>query len=106
MEFNKSGSQILVQADRLALVLDGYEGTVQRIFAPSDGSAGISSCFTPDDQAVLMGTEKGNVEVFNVQSGTSVKTLEGHLGPVGTVLCNPKYAQIASSCTDTCLWVW
>ena len=106
IEFNGSGNQILVQADPgLAILLDGYEGTVQKIFE-SKSSNGTVSCFTPDDQCILMGTEAGTIEVYNVQSGFLVKTLEGHLGPVTALACNPKYAQIASSCTNTCLWIW
>lgn len=104
--FNGSGSQMLVQADPgLAIVLDGYEGTIQRIFE-SKSSKGTVSCFTQDDQHILMGTEAGTIEVYNVQSGALVKTLEGHLGPVTAIACNPKYAQIASACTNTCLWIW
>jgi WD40 repeat protein len=106
IHFNGSGNQMLVQADPgLAILLDGYEGTVQRIFE-SKTSKGTVSCFTPDDQCVLMGTEAGTIEVYNVHSGSLVKTLEGHLGPVTALACNPKYAQIASSCTNTCLWIW
>lgn len=63
IDFNANGNQILIHADPgLALVLDGYEGTIQRIFQSSSGTA-TSSCFTPDDQCVLMGTEAGTVEV-------------------------------------------
>lgn len=106
LRFNGSGNQMLVQTDAgAAIVLDGYEGTVQRIFQPTNGQ-GTSSCFTPDDQSVLLGTTGGSIEVFNVQAGTKVKSLEGHLGPVGALACNPKYAQIASGCTNTCLWIW
>lgn len=97
---------MLVQTDTgAAVVLDGYEGTIQRIFQPANGT-GTSTCFTPDDQNVLVGTTAGSIDVFNVQSGTKVKSLEGHSGPVGALACNPKYAQIASGCINTCLWIW
>jgi WD40 repeat protein len=106
ISFNGSGNQMLVQADPgLAILLDGYEGTILKIFE-SKTSKGTVSCFTPDDQYVLMGTEAGTIEVYSVQSGSLVKTLEGHLGPVTALACNPKYAQIASSCSNTCLWIW
>ena len=106
INFNLSGNRMLVQADPgLAVVLDGYEGTVQRVFQSAQ-SKGTSSCFTPDDQYVLMGTESGGIDCWNVQSGTIVKQLEGHSGPVGALKCNPKYSQIASSCSNTCLWIW
>jgi WD40 repeat protein len=106
MDFNLSGNRILIEADAgLTLILDGYEGTVQRIFQSKNGTA-TSACFTPDDQSVLIANDAGSVDCWNIQSGTIVKTLEGHLGPVGAVKCNSKYSQIASSCSNTCMWIW
>lgn len=106
MDFNASGSRILIEADPgIAIVLDGYSGSVQRIFQGKGGTT-TSACFTPDDQSVLVADDAGKVDCWNIQSGTVVKTLEGHKGPVGAVGCNPKFQQIASSCSDTCLWLW
>ena len=103
IDFNKSGNRILCQSDQgLTFVLDGYEGTVQRVFqSPTNGSNGVVSCFTPDDQSVLVGCDSGVIDCYNLQSGTLVKQLEGHTGPVNAIACNPKYRQIASSCTST-----
>lgn len=104
--FNASGNRMLVHADPgVVIVLDGYEGTVQRVFGSKSSKVTVS-CFTPDDQFVLLGTEAGTIEIYNIEAGTLVKTLEGHLGPVRALVCNPKYAQIASACSNTCLWIW
>lgn len=106
IHFNVSGNRILVESmDGLAIVLDGFEGTIQRVFQVPDSTKCISR-FTPDDQSLVMGTEKGSIYCWNIQSGTMVQKLEGHLGPIGALACNPKYAQMASSCTNTCLWIW
>ena len=107
IDFNMSGNRMLVQSDDpgLALVLDGYDGVIQRVLQSSTGKI-TSSCFTPDDQCVLTGTESGGIDCWNLQSGAVVKHMEGHMGPVGALACNPKYAQIASACTNTCLWIW
>ena len=106
ISFNASGNQMMVHADPgLVIILDGFDGTVQRILE-SKSSKGTVSCFTPDDQFVLLGTESGTIEVYNVLTGTCVKTVEGHLGPVTAIACNPRYTQIASACTNTCLWIW
>jgi len=107
LQFNQSGSKMLVEADPgIALVLDGYEGTVQRIFHTKQASKQSCAMFTPDDQSVIMGAGDGKIRCWNVQSGSLTKTLEGHTGPIGALACNPKYAQIASSCSSTCLWLW
>jgi WD40 repeat protein len=103
LAFNMSGNRMLVRTDKYGIVLDGYEGTVQRIF-PCDNSKAM--CFTPDDQSVVIGTQNGAVDCWNLASGALVRKLEGHTGPVGAVACNPKYAQLASACSSTCVWIW
>jgi COMPASS component SWD2 len=103
ISFNVSGNRILVHASEgYALVLDGYEGAVQRIFRSSRGNA-LVSCFTPDEKSLLVGSDSdGLVDVYDIQSGRAVKTLEGghgtgsEAGAVTSLACNPKYAQIAS----------
>uniref|UniRef100_A0A7R9ZRD4 Anaphase-promoting complex subunit 4 WD40 domain-containing protein n=1 Tax=Craspedostauros australis TaxID=1486917 RepID=A0A7R9ZRD4_9STRA len=107
MQFNASGSRILVESDPgIAIVLDGYESTVQRIFHTPKPTQQSSTVFTPDDKSVIMGADDGKLYCWDVENGALLKTLEGHRGPIGALACNPKYAQIASSCSDTCLWLW
>ena len=83
IDFNLSGNRILVESDEgLTLVLDGYEGTVQRIFQSTAGNS-TCACFTPDDQSVLIANDAGSIDCWNVQAGTMVKTLEGGDGGNG-----------------------
>jgi WD40 repeat protein len=106
--FNTSGNQLLITADQgLCLLLDGFEGTVQRALVSSKPTSKAAvACFTPDDRTVLAGNENGTISCWNAETGGLIKTLEGHLGPVGCIAANPKYAQLASSCTNTALWIW
>jgi hypothetical protein len=54
-----------------------------------------------------MGNDTGSIDVYDIQSGTIVKQLgsvdNGNDTTVGVtaLTCNPKYKQIASSCTNT-----
>jgi len=115
MSFNESGNRILVHAaEGYALVLDGYEGNIQRIFRSSRGNASVS-CFTSDEKSLLVGSDTdGLIDVYDLQSGGLVKTLEGghgvpgsQAGPITALACNPKYAQIASGGdVNTSLWIW
>lgn len=110
IDFNASGNRFLVQSEEgLSLVLDGYEGTVQRAFSSSRGK-GTVSCFTADEKSVLVGSDAGIVDVYDIQSGTAIKQLDGGHGPGGAVTalaCNPKYQQIASGGnSNTSLWIW
>eukprot|EP00534_Pseudo-nitzschia_fraudulenta_P008629 CAMPEP_0201146206 /NCGR_PEP_ID=MMETSP0851-20130426/7893_1 /ASSEMBLY_ACC=CAM_ASM_000631 /TAXON_ID=183588 /ORGANISM="Pseudo-nitzschia fraudulenta, Strain WWA7" /LENGTH=362 /DNA_ID=CAMNT_0047421669 /DNA_START=23 /DNA_END=1111 /DNA_ORIENTATION=- len=125
MDFNASGNKILVHSEEgYALVLDGYNGTVQRVFRSSRGRA-LVSCFTPDEKSLLLGSDTdGLVDVYDLQSGRFVSALEGGHGSgsgghnnnnngggggggVTALACNPKHAQIASGGpSNTCLWIW
>ena len=109
MKFNVSGNQILVTGGEcLCVLLDGFEGMVQKaLMNPStiQRKAGVA-CFSADDQYVLSGKEDGNIDCWNVASGSVLKTLVGHNGPVSCIASNPMYAQFASSCRETALWIW
>lgn len=101
--FNASGNQMLATSKGMALLLDGFEGTVQKALC-SEGA--LSACFSSDDKAVLMGNKDGSIGCWSVDSGALVKKLTGHTGPVGCIAANPKYAMFASCDTSTALWLW
>jgi COMPASS component SWD2 len=108
MEFNVSGNQIMIGAEKgMCVLLDGFEGTVQRVLVgPKSTDRDAVSCYTPDDMTVLQGNDDGSISCWNVATGTITKTLTGHPGPVTCIAANPKYTQIASACTQTALWTW
>ena len=104
LAFNASGNQLLVTGEQgLALLVDGFEGTIQKSLCNQEG---MSACFTPDDKTVLMGNKDGTISCWSVASGSVVKKLGGHMGPVGCIAANPTKAMFASACTSTALWVW
>lgn len=111
LSFNASGKQLLVLADGgVGFVVDGYEGTIDSVLlakgAGSSSAPPLGACFTPDGQNVLGGNSDGTVTCWEAKSGKILGTLEGHTGPVRGVACNPKFAQFASSCSNTALWQW
>lgn len=106
LRFNTSGNQILVGTEKgISIVMDGFEGTVQRIFSSSSQRPAVS-CFSSDDRTLLLGNDDGRISCWSLELGTMVKQLDGHPGPVNCIASNPKYAQFASSCTNIALWVW
>jgi COMPASS component SWD2 len=108
LQFNLSGNQILVGADKgTCIVLNGFEGTVQRVLVgPKPTERAAVCCFTPDDKTVLQGNEDGTISCWDVETRSIIKTLTGHLGPVTCVAANPKQTQIATGCTQIALWNW
>ena len=113
MAFNKSGDQILVGADRgVGLVVNGFsDGQVDHVLlaegaATQAETATFSGCFTPEDRTIVSGNQDGTITCWDTKSGLMSCKLEGHPDRVGCVAANPKFAQIASSCSNTALWTW
>mmetsp|Transcript_32790 Transcript_32790/g.36520 ORF Transcript_32790/g.36520 Transcript_32790/m.36520 type:complete len:360 (+) Transcript_32790:42-1121(+) len=132
LDFNMEGDRMLCQtSEGLAIVLDGFTCEIQRIFQSSSTTTthdakGTVSCFTHDGKSLLMGNDSGIIDVYDLQSGTTVTQLklqgdsssfpdassfpdkkdDFDIG-ITALQCNPKYQQIASGCTNnTCLWIW
>jgi len=111
MQFNQSGTQILVGAyGGIAFSLDGYEGTVLHSFQTEAGLVGASTslpmaaCFTSDDQSIICGNDDGTVSCYQADSGLLARKLRGHVDRVGAVAVSPAYKQMASACTSTVVW--
>jgi len=124
LRFNASGKQMLIETNRgLSLMLDGFDGNITQLFVSADkdvpatpattitnpsvdDSTAMSACFTADDRFVLGGCADGTIRCWNATSGLLINKLEGHVGRVAKLGCNPKYSMFASSCTNTALWIW
>mmetsp|Transcript_17134 Transcript_17134/g.32419 ORF Transcript_17134/g.32419 Transcript_17134/m.32419 type:complete len:359 (-) Transcript_17134:57-1133(-) len=114
MTFNKSGKQILITTDTgIVVMVDGYDSNkVTNIFLSKgvnggpNGNQAAVACFSSDDQTVLVGNENGTISCYDSLDGSLLRTLEGHVGKISCVASNPKYAQIASACTNVALWLW
>lgn len=107
MKFNKSGKGLLVTTKKgIAFMLDGYDGSVTNVFTVNGSSEPMAACLSSDDKSVLCSGEHGAVIAYDSGTGVLLKKLEGKTGHVGCIASNPKFAQIASSCTDTALWLW
>jgi COMPASS component SWD2 len=108
IKFNVAGDRILIGTNHgMSIILDGFTGAILRIMIETRPTTrNAVSCFTPDDQTILLGNDDGTISCWSVESGMLVKTLTGHIGPVSCIAANPKYNQIASACTQTAIWHW
>lgn len=108
IQFNLPGNQILIGAEQgMCILLDGFEGTVQRVLVePRETKRSAVCCFASDDRTVLQGNYDGTISCYNVDTGTVVQTLQGHPGPVNAIASNPRMCQIVSACMQTALWCW
>lgn len=108
ISFNTKGSEMLATTDKgLALVIDGFQGAIQQVYcAEGDPTLQVGACFTPAGDTVLIGNGNGSINCMSTKTGALVKKLEGHKQQVGCIKANPKFAQLASACTNTALWLW
>jgi COMPASS component SWD2 len=109
LKFNTSGSQIVLGGQHgQALILDGFEGTIQRVFSPTDmqNDGPLACCFSTDDKTLLQANRLGGITCWDLDNGAALQTLQGHSSQVQCIASNPRYSQIASCCNDTCLWLW
>jgi len=75
LQFNVSGNQHLVgTAAGLCIVLDGFEGTIQRIFS-STSQCPTAVCFTANDKTVLVGNDNGSVTAWSLEAFIMIQTL-------------------------------
>jgi len=108
LSFNADGKHILVTTDSsLLLLIDGYKGKIEQVFTghTNENHSYLQTCFTPDSNHVVSGSEDGNIYVYKVDTGEIECTLSGHMGPVTQVCCSPTYEVMASGCTNGILWI-
>jgi COMPASS component SWD2 len=107
--FNTSGNQILFSGENGdALLLDGYDGKILRAFSQANksGDGPLACCFTSDDKTLLHAHDDGSIQCWDLLSGAAVQKLSGHQSRVNCIQSNPRYSQLATSCAQTCLWLW
>lgn len=107
-EFSPEGYHILVntQSD-LLLILDGFVANEPVIICnrKNDTASNLGACFSSDSNFIVTGNEDNDVLLYGKSDGELKATLTGHVQPVTSVRCNPKYDVIASGCVNTALWI-
>ncbi|KAL0485852.1 COMPASS component SWD2 [Acrasis kona] len=109
VKFSPSGKLILLSTnDNIILLLDAYKGN--RVadltdFVHDNSTINIEASFTPDEQYIVSGSEDGSIHFWDIQTKQKCNVLKGHAGPVTSVQCNPRFAMLASACTNLALWV-
>jgi hypothetical protein len=58
-----------------------------------------------DSRYLMSGSESGDVLIWNINSGEIVNTLKNHPSNSTCVKFSPRYALLATSCTNLVLWI-
>ncbi len=82
--------------------------TPERTLASDLGYVGVSMMsFSPDGQALAVARpEKGLLQVFQVDDGTTLFRLEGYSFPVARVAAHPDGDLVAASAWGGTVWLW
>ena len=68
---------------------------------PAGAQQGSKVCFRPDGRRLASGSVDRTVRLWDVETGSCVKTLEGHSGMVWSVCFSPDGRKVASGSNDT-----
>jgi len=69
--------------------------------------SGVNSlALSPDGAILAAGNADNTIELWNMASGTVLRTLEGHTGSIGSVAFSPDSTWLASGSTDRTVRVW
>ena len=108
-QFSPDGLKILVNTNSDSLfVFDGFDPFVEPVVISSrKNEAGLilGSCFSSDGNYVIGSNDEYDIQIYDRKSATIKTTLSGHVAPVLSVKCNPKYDVLASACLNTVLWL-
>ena len=76
------------------------------ISALSHPDAVVSVALSPDGSRIVSGLWDGSIEVWDVETGASVRRLTGHRSWVTSVVVSPDSKHIISSSDDATIAVW
>ncbi len=117
LAFSPDGGQFLSSADDKSMILwDIESGEIrQRTSSPSDTINAVT--FSPDGQTIAGGSgtyrylvegeyEDNNIHLWDATSGTEIKQISGHEGPVTALLFTADGRQLLSGSVDETVRLW
>ncbi|HEY3246582.1 MAG TPA: protein kinase [Phycisphaerae bacterium] len=102
--FSRDGEQLLSTGADVVKVWDVR--TLELVRALPHPKNVHAACFTPDGRFVVSGCDDKLVHIWDTATGALLRTLEGHLGPVGAVAVNPSGERVLSGGEDGMLAMW
>lgn len=107
VKFSSDGSYMICTTnDNLILVLDAFEGNiVNRLTGDiNESDVYLKADISADSKYVAIGTENGNVLIWNLVTGVLVEDLECHPHTSMCVKFSGKHCLLATSCVNLVLW--
>ena len=107
--FSPDGNKVLVNTNAdFCFLLDGFSREEKPILISNrknETGLTLGACYSPDGTKVYVGNEDSEIQIYDASNGQLLSYLTGHVTPVRSVKCNPKYEVIASGCLNNVLWL-
>ncbi|MYG00492.1 hypothetical protein F4212_15360, partial [Candidatus Poribacteria bacterium] len=98
-----SSSELLAVGSEKKIRLFGIENQL----VINEKVNGVKSVlFSPDDTVLITGLRNGGIEIWDVESGEKLTTLDGHSEPVETLIFSPDGKTLVSTGQDGTILVW
>ena len=109
VKFSLDGKLMMLTTNGAVIrVVEAFEGKPMFTLSGYQNNKGIhiEASFTPDSQFVLSGSTDGKLHIWRTDTGQRCGVLTGeHPHPVTNAQFNPRYAIMATSCQNLCMWV-
>lgn len=106
LAFSPDGKELLIgtKGGGVIYLLDSFDGYVRQVLtspqSPSSQQLDLQPCYSTDSRHIFCGAPDGKINVWSREDGRVVTQLEGHASYPLVVKCNPRYAMLASACTN------
>ncbi len=102
LSFSSNGLLLAIGSNNGIRVMGGSKPTLLREI---DG--GVETlAFAPDSTVLVTGLRNGGIELWDVESGNKLITLDGHSEPVGTLVFSPDRKTLVSTGQDGTILLW
>jgi WD40 repeat protein len=88
-------------------VIDVYDAEREHLHGfVAHPTAVTMATFTPDGRCIVSASADKTIKIWDAETGTAVRTLEGHTGAVTSVCCTQDGRRIISGSQDRTIKIW
>ena len=106
--FSPDDKKVFVNTNSdVCLLLDGFNRAPPTVITNRKNETGLTlgACYSPDGKKVYVGNDDSEIQIYDTSNGQLLSMLTGHVTPVRSIKCNPKYEVVASGCFTSVLWL-
>ena len=102
LSFSANGALLAVASKKRIYIISTNK--MERLKEVSNGAKSL--VFSPDSAVLVTGLRNGGIELWYVETGDKLTTLDGHSAPVETLVFSPDRKTLVSTGQDGTILVW